>query len=140
MNPEVREPKISGEEKEIVNPMKGGETESPPKIFLEQSFSDQKDVGSSFGSGDLESHMRKVERKMRENPNATVGELMSEEEIRDYILSHEKSLGELRGKISNNQASELEEKTYLEGNSDFKRMIFYLNEINRLPKELEHYL
>ncbi|MFA6354544.1 MAG: hypothetical protein WCX12_02580 [Candidatus Paceibacterota bacterium] len=140
MNSEVGEPKISGGEKEIVNPMKGGETESPPKIFLEQSFGDQKDVGSSFGSGDLESHMRGVEKKMRENQTATVGELMSEEEIRNYILGHEKALKELREKISNHQASGLEEKTYLEGNSDFKRMIFYLNEINRLPKEFEHYL
>ncbi len=140
MNSEVKEPKIDGGKKEIVNPMEGGEEQGLTKTFLEQSLDDQRSIGSSFGGTSLENQMRGVEEKMRSNPDKTAGELMSEEEIRDYILNHRKALEELGERISTHNATLMEEKIYFEGNADFERMIFYLNEINRLPKEFEHYL
>jgi hypothetical protein len=140
MNPETGAQKISGGEREIANPMKGGEGQGPRKTFLEQSSNDQRNIGSSFGGTGLEDWMKEVELKMEDNPNKTAGELMSDEEIADHLSRHESSLNNLKEKVLNHSATPMEEKIYFEGNADFERMISYLKEINRLPKEFENYL
>lgn len=119
------------EDKDIVNPMERGMAEDgKTKTLLEMSLVDHQRMASSLGESELDL-------RMRENPEKTLGELMTDGEVRDFLNKQIEHL-EIIGKIARSvEASEVEQNLFLEGRKDFEQMVEYLDKLGKLPADFE---
>ena len=120
-----------GGKKEIKNPMAGAEEqEGNSKTILEMSFEDHRKIKSTLGESELD-------RRMMENPSRTLGELMTDTEVKEFLdkqIEHLKIMGEIARRV---EASEAEQNLFLECRRDFEQMVEYLDKLGKLPADFE---
>jgi hypothetical protein len=119
------------EDKDIVNPMERGMAEDgKTKTLLEMSLVDHQRMASSLGESELDL-------RMRENPEKTLGELMTDTEVKEFLdkqIEHLKIMGGMARRV---EASEVEQNLFLEGRKDFEQMVEYLDKLGKLPADFE---
>ena len=106
------------------------EQEGNGKTILEMSFEDHRKIKSTLGESELD-------RRMMENPSRTLGELMTDMEVKEFLdkqIEHLKIMGEIARRV---EASEAEQNLFLDGRRDFEQMVEYLGKLGKLPQDFE---
>ncbi len=136
MNPE--EIKLSPKSEEFnanIEKMKG-------KIWIEMSRNDHESIGSSFGKeldGDtgLDKNMKSLEERMTESPDKSVGKLMTDEEIDEYLNHFVSGLKSAEEDLKNSKNRDASLKTLEEVKIEYRKILDYLRKIGKLPKAYE---
>ncbi len=97
---------------------------SEEKPFLMMTIRDHEKMKSGLGESDLD-------KRITANPDKTIGELMTDEELKNYLEKERMGLDFLHQRILKHEATLTEEDQFLKLNAEFEKTLDYLQEIGR---------